>query len=474
MPKYYLRSFGCQMSEHDAERLRALLEAEGLERAQAPDDADVLVYNTCTVRHSADQRLAGHLGTAARLKRSDPSRVVLVTGCLPQAEQAEFFRRFPFVDGALGPQNVHRLPELLAAAREPAGAAGAPSRPHGDDAAQHAAPTGYFGDGPSMSGDLPGRRERPFQAWVQIMSGCTNFCSYCIVPQVRGPERSRPLPAIVAEVTSLVADGVREVTLLGQNVNAYGRDLGRSGAHTVLTARPGAHPAGPAGGPARAPDFVALLRALDRIPGLARVRFVTSHPKDLSDELIAAVAALPSVCEHVHLPAQAGSDAVLARMRRGYTAEQYLERVSALRAAVPDVSVTTDLIAGFPGESEADFEATMELVREAAFDGAFTFVFSPRRGTAAAGMPHQVPADFKRERVEHLIALTQQLALASHRRWVGRRVEVLVEGVSRDGLRRRGRTRQNVTVNVSGTVEPGAIVAVEVTEATSTTLRARA
>jgi tRNA-2-methylthio-N6-dimethylallyladenosine synthase len=434
--RYYLRSFGCQMNEHDAERIRALLEAEGLERADEPDDAHVLVYNTCTVRKSADDRLAGHLGTAARLKRQDPSRVVLVTGCLPQAEQAGFFARFPFVDGALGPQNLHRLPELLHAAVEPA----------------DAGPAGYFEDGPHFSGSLAARRDRPFQAWLQVMSGCTNFCSYCIVPHVRGPERSRPMDEVVAEAEGLVADGVREVTLLGQNVNAYGQDLAR-------------------GGEGGAPAFAALLARLDAVPGLERIRFMTSHPRDLGDDLVAAVADLPSVCEHVHLPAQAGSDRVLAAMRRGYTAAAYLERVRALRAAVPDVSITTDLIAGFPGETEDDFRETLELVREAAFDAAFTFVFSPRPGTAAADLPDQVPAEVRRERVERLIALTQQQALASRQAWVGRRAEVLVEGPSRDGARHRGRTRQNVTVNLSGPAEAGAIVLVEVTGATSTTLR---
>ena len=435
--RYYLRSFGCQMNEHDAERIRALLEAEGLERADEPDDADVLVYNTCTVRKSADDRLAGHLGTAARLKREDPARVVLVTGCLPQAEQAGFFARFPFVDGALGPQNLHRLPELLHAAVEPA----------------DAGPAGFFEDGPRFSGSLTGRRERPFQAWVQVMSGCTNFCSYCIVPYVRGPERSRPAAELAAEVEALAADGVREVTLLGQNVNAYGRDLrarGRGGRAELR--RP------------------AAATGRDRRPGARPLHDLASQgPRGRPRRGHRRTAA--RVCEHVHLPAQAGSDRVLRAMRRGYTAEQYLERVRALRAAVPDVSITTDLIAGFPGETEDDFDETLALVREAAFDAAFTFVFSPRAGTAAADLPDQVPPDVRRERVERLIALTQQQALASREAWVGRRAEVLVEGASRDGVQHRGRTRQNVTVNVSGAVEPGAIVMVDITAATSTTLR---
>jgi tRNA-2-methylthio-N6-dimethylallyladenosine synthase len=434
---YYLRSFGCQMNEHDAERIRALLEAEGLQRVDEPDDADVLVYNTCTVRKSADDRLAGHLGTAARLKRERPSRVVLVTGCLPQAERDGFFARFPFVDGALGPQNLHRLVELLEASVERGGEA----------------PAGYFEDGPHFSGDLEGRRERPYQAWVQVMSGCTNFCTYCIVPYVRGPERSRAADDILAEVEELVADGVREVTLLGQNVNAYGLDRRR-------------------GGEAGAPGFAGLLRRLDGVAGLDRVRFMTSHPKDLGDDLVAAVAELPSVCEHVHLPAQAGSDRILRAMRRGYTAAAYLERVRALRSGVPGISITTDLIAGFPGESDEDFERTVELVREAAFDAAYTFVYSPRPGTKAADLPDQVPRDVRRERVERLIELTQQQALASRQAWVGRSAEILVEGPSRDGGMWRGRTRQNVTVNVAGAVEPGAIVTVEITAATSTTLRA--
>ena len=358
-----------------------------------------------------------------------------MTGCLPQAEQQDFFARFPFVDGALGPQNLHRLPELLAAAVEPAGAG----------------PAGYFEDGPRLSGGLEARRERPYQAWVQVMSGCTNFCSYCIVPFVRGPERSRAADEVVDEAERLVADGVREITLLGQNVNAYGSDLQRGG-ETAAT-------------------FAQLLTRLDGVAGLERVRFMTSHPKDLGDDLVAAVAELPSVCEHVHLPAQAGSDRVLRAMRRGYTAAGYLSRVRALREAVPEVSITTDLIAGFPGETEDDFEQTLELVREAAFDAAYTFVYSPRSGTAAAGLPDQVPPDVRRERVERLIELTQQQALRSRRAWVGRRAEVLIEGPSRDGHQHRGRTRQNVTVNVAGAVRPGAIVTVDITAATSTTLR---
>jgi tRNA-2-methylthio-N6-dimethylallyladenosine synthase len=439
MPAYYLRSFGCQMNEHDAERIRAVLEDLGYESVGEPRAADVLIYNTCTVRHSADDRLAGHLGTAARAKREDPRRVIAVTGCLPQAERAAFFARFPFVDVALGPQNLHRLREaILGALARRSGAASAPQ--------------GYFDDGPSLSSELPSRRGRPYQAWVQVMSGCTNFCSYCIVPYVRGSERSRLPHDIEAEVQALVQDGVKEITLLGQNVNAYGRDLDSSGS---------------------APTFAQLLRRLDRLPGLQRTRFMTSHPKDLSDELVDAIAYLPTVCEHVHLPAQSGSDRILAAMRRGYTVQRYLERVAALRAATPDVAITTDLIVGFPGETEEDFAGTLALVEAARFDAAFTFVYSPRPGTAAASFPRQVDGDIKRDRVRRLIALTQQVSAERRARFVNRRLDVLVEGPSRDGHLLRGRTRHNVTVNFTGQARPGEVAWVLITGATSTSLRGK-
>ena len=451
MRTYYLRSFGCQMNAHDAERIRALLEERGLAPVGEPDGADVLVYNTCTVRKSADDRLAGHLGTAARLKREDPG-----ASCWsPAACRRRSSRTSSAASHSSTGPSARRTSTISATfsmrrwSRRARPAKALPRR------RRH----GYFEDGPAMSGELRARRERPFQAWVQIMSGCTNYCSYCIVPHVRGPERSRSLADILAEARRLVVDGVREVTLLGQNVNAYGLDREpRALSRDSQSAAPD-----------RA-GFPALLRALDAVDGLDRVRFMTSHPKDLSDELVAAIAESPSVCEHVHLPAQAGSDRVLAAMRRGYTAEWYLGRVSALRAAVPDVSITTDLIAGFPGESEQEFAQTLDLVEAAAFDAAYTFVYSPRRGTAAADLAGQLSAEVKRERVERLIAATQRLALKSRGSWVGRRAEVLVEGVSRDGRLLRGRSRQNVTVNVAGPAEPGAIVDVEVTAATSTTL----
>jgi len=427
MRTYFLRSFGCQMNDHDAERIRALLEDDGLVRVASVDDADVLVYNTCTVRRSADDRLAGHLGEAARVKALDPRRVVVVAGCLPQVEREALFERFPFVDVALGPQHLGELPGALAAGGQ----------------------RGCFDGEGALSGELPAHRERAFQAWVQVMSGCTNGCSYCIVPAARGPERSRPPAAVVAEVRSLALDGVLEVTLLGQNVNAYGNDMP---------------------GPDR-PTFAGLLRSLDQIDGLRRLRFTTSHPRDLSDELIEAVAGLSSVCEHVHLPAQSGSDRVLAAMGRGYTMDWYLGRVEALRAAVPDIAITTDLMVGFPGETDDEFGDTLHLVSAAGFDAAFTFVFSPRPGTAAAALPDAVSAEVARRRIERLVAATQAQSAERRAAAVDTTVEVLVEGASRHGGLLRGRSRQNVTVNFSGAAAPGALVPVYVTDSTSTTLR---
>jgi len=432
MRTYYLRSFGCQMNDHDAERIRALLEAEGLERVEVPEQADLIAYNTCTVRRSADERFYGHLGEASRIKKLHPERLVVVCGCLAQAEGEAFLDEHPFVDIALGPQSIHRLTEVLQL-----GLRG----------------QGYFNESGPFSGDLPTCRELPFQAWIQVMSGCSNACTYCIVPRVRGPERSRPAARVLAEVRALVADGVLEVTLLGQNVNAYA-----------------APDAGQAEGGS---PFAALLSRVDEIAGLERVRFTTSHPKDLSDDLIEAMATLPTVCEHLHLPAQSGSQRTLRDMGRGYTMQQYLERAAAVRQAIPDIAITTDLMVGFPGETEADFQETLALVREVGFDGAFTFVFSPRPGTAAATLPGQVPAAVAGDRIERLVAATQKEGLRWHEGLVGKRVEVLVEGPGRHGDVLRGRSRQNVTVNFSGDAGPGQLVPVMVEAATSTTLRGR-
>jgi tRNA-2-methylthio-N6-dimethylallyladenosine synthase len=346
------------------------------------------------------------------------------------------FERFPFVDVAFGPGQVHKLAEFLTS--------------------DSLSAQGYF-EFEGFTGKLPVRRSRPFQAWVQISVGCNCACSYCIVPSTRGREASRPLQAIVAEVAALADDGVREVTLLGQNVNSYGRDLSRGRARA---------------GEADRPTFAGLLRALDELEGIERIRYTSPHPKDMREDVIRAHAELASVCEHIHLPLQAGSSRILKAMRRTYDRERYLDRVRLIREHVPDAALTTDIIVGFPGENEEDFAQTLEVVEEVAYDGAFTFLFSPRRGTEAAGITDGlVPHPVKVERMERLVEVVQRLARERAQRFVGRTVEVLVEGPSRtDPARLRGRTRHNKVVNFAGCASAGELATVQIDAATSQTL----
>jgi tRNA-2-methylthio-N6-dimethylallyladenosine synthase len=419
------------MNAHDSERIKGMLESLGLGEAVSQDEADVIVFNTCTVREKPDQRFAAHLAQAAALKRADPERIIAVGGCYAEAQRERIFELYPYVDVAFGPGSIPHLADWVGA-----GGTGVPR--------------GRFAEWRHFAGDLPAHRERRFQAWVQVSMGCNSVCSYCIVPAVRGREQSRRPGEIVAEVTRLAADGVREVTLLGQNVNSWGRDL-----------LPGLRT-----------EFGELLRAVDRVPGIERIRFTSPHPKDFREPVIRALAECEAVCEHTHLPLQSGSTRVLKRMRRTYGRDRYLALVEGMRAAVPDLALTTDLIVGFPGETEDDFRETLEVVEEVRYDGAYTFVFSPRRGTEAAGMPDQVPEDVKRERIERLIEVVQRIARERNEARVGRVEEVLVEGPSRtDPELLRGRTRRNTTVNFSGHAEPGALVPVRIEGATSTTLR---
>jgi tRNA-2-methylthio-N6-dimethylallyladenosine synthase len=430
--RYFVTTFGCQMNAHDSERIKGMLESLGLGEAPAQEEADVLVFNTCTVREKPDQRFAAHLAQAAALKQRDPEKVIAVGGCYAEAQRERIFDLYPYVDVAFGPGSIPHLADWIGAGGE--------------------APRGRFAEWRSFAGDLPARRERPFQAWVQISMGCNSKCAYCIVPAVRGREQSRRPGDVVAEVTGLAADGVREITLLGQNVNSYGRDLPREDRI----------------------EFGELLRACDAVDGIERIRFTSPHPKDFRAPVIAAMAECGAVCEHVHLPLQSGSSRVLKRMRRTYDRERYLALAGRLRAAIPDLALGTDLIVGFPGETEEDFRETLEVVEEVGYDSAFTFVFSPRHGTEAAGLPDQVPEEVKRERIERLIEVCQRVARERNETRVGRVEEVLVEGPSRtDPALLRGRTRRNTTVNFSGTVEPGALVDVVVEGATSTTLRGR-
>ncbi|MGZ5322143.1 MAG: tRNA (N6-isopentenyl adenosine(37)-C2)-methylthiotransferase MiaB [Solirubrobacterales bacterium] len=426
--RYHVTTFGCQMNEHDSERMKGMLDSLGYVEAAERSDADLILFNTCSIRESADNRFVAHLGEAKRLKGEDPARVVGVGGCWAQSVKDEVFRRFPFVDVAFGPGQIHRLAEFL----------------NSDSLSAQ----GYF-EFEEVSGHLPMKRAREFQGWVQISQGCNCVCSYCIVPSTRGREVSRDPAELVSEVERLAGDGVVEVTLLGQNVNSYGRDL-------PLESRI---------------RFSELLERIDAVPGIERIRYTSPHPKDMREDVIAAHTSLPSLCEHIHLPLQSGSSQVLKRMRRTYNRERYMDRVALIREHVPDCAITTDIIVGFPGESDEDFEQTLEVVEEVGYDGAFTFIFSPRRGTEAAEMEGQLPHAVKRERMERLVELVQRRARERAERFVGRRMEVLVEGPSRnDPTRLRGRTRHNKTVNFDGTAGPGELVQVEITGATSQSL----
>jgi tRNA-2-methylthio-N6-dimethylallyladenosine synthase len=427
------------MNEHDSERIAGLLEADGMAAADRLEDADVVVLNTCCIRENADTKLYGHLGHLKSEKARRPDLQIVVGGCLAQKDRDVIRDRAPHVDVVFGTHNVHRAAALLEVART--GGPVVEIWEATDPEAAEAFPSA-----------LPVRREVPWAAWVTIQIGCDNTCAFCIVPAVRGKEISRPVDDVIAEVTAAAADGVTEVTLLGQNVNSYGRDLTR-----------------------RRPLFADLLRATGAVDGIQRVRYTSPHPKDLRPETIEAMAATPAVCEHLHLPLQSGSDRVLALMHRGYTAERYLTRLAAARAAVDDLAVTTDLIVGFPGETDEDFERTLEVAAEAAYDSAYTFVFSPRPGTEAALRTDEfVAADVVAERFERLRVVVERSALARHRARIGRVEEVLVEGPSkRDPDVTTGRTRQNKLIHFRApvAVRPGAYAEVRVTEAAPHHLR---
>jgi tRNA-2-methylthio-N6-dimethylallyladenosine synthase len=413
--KYVIRTFGCQMNEHDSERIAGLLEADGMVATDDVADADVVLLNTCCIRENADNKLYGNLGHLKALKDERPDLQIAVAGCLAQKDRDLVRQRAPHVDVVFGTHNVERAAQLL----------------------RHAAIEGPITEILEESNEfpsaLPVRRDTDWAAWVTIQIGCDNSCAFCIVPSVRGREISRPLDDIVAEVARLAATGVVEVTLLGQNVNSYGRDLTR-----------------------RRPLFAELLRAVGSLDGVRRVRFTSPHPKDLRPETIAAMADVPSVMPHLHLPLQAGSDRVLARMHRGYTAERYLGKLAAARAAIPDLAVTTDLIVGFPGETDDDFERTLEVVATAEYDSAYTFVFSPRPGTEAAQHVDEfVDPAVIAERFDRLKVVVERSALAKHEARVGRIEEVLVEGPSkRDDTVTSARTGQNKLVHLAGVTLP--------------------
>ncbi|MCL6639443.1 MAG: tRNA (N6-isopentenyl adenosine(37)-C2)-methylthiotransferase MiaB [Firmicutes bacterium] len=387
--KYCTLTFGCQMNEHDSEVLAGLLEREGYRPENRMEKADLIVVNTCCVRETAENKVYGLLGRLRRLKVENPGLVIAVCGCMPQQEgmALRLKNRFPHLDIILGTHNLSRFPDLLRQAMESRG-----------PVVEILPGTGGIAE------DLPVKRSAGVRAWVTIMYGCNNFCTYCIVPYVRGRERSRRPGDVAAEVRGLAREGYKEVVLLGQNVNSYGKDL------------------------EQAFDFAGLLEILEEVEGIDRIRFMTSHPRDFSDRLIETIAASQKVCEHIHLPVQAGSNKILRKMNRGYTREQYLELVGKIRAAIPRAALTTDIMVGFPGEEDEDFNDTLDLVERARFDSAYTFVYNRRSGTPAADMANQVPEQAKKERIAVLIKRQNAISLERNREEEGRVEEVLVEG----------------------------------------------
>ena len=429
------------MNEHDSERIAAVLAADGMEPADSLEDADVVVLNTCCIRQNADDKLYGHLGHLKALRAERPELQIAVGGCLAQKDREDLLRRAPHVDAVFGTFNVGRVADLLGQART----AGRPAYEVLDGPLP-----GELAEGP---GALPVAGSKPYASWVTIQVGCDNSCAFCIVPSVRGPEVSRPFGDLVAEAGRLAATGTSEITLLGQNVNSYGRDLTtrlrQSGAPVAeLAAAAGTRWASSSDRRAR-PLFADLLRAVGDVPGIRRVRFTSPHPKDLRPETIQAMAETPAVCEQLHLPLQSGSNAVLRAMRRGYTAERYLERLAAARRDIADLAVTTDIIVGFPGENDDDFNATLEVAAEAAYDSAYTFIFSPRAGTRAAEMADAFvdPAEVA-DRFARLSVVIERSALARNQGRIGRSEEVLIEGPSKkDATVLTGRTRQGKLVH---------------------------
>jgi tRNA-2-methylthio-N6-dimethylallyladenosine synthase len=430
---YQVRTFGCQMNVHDSERLSGLLEAAGYVRASDEQQPDVVVFNTCAVRENADNRLYGNLGHLAPVKQANPGMQIAVGGCLAQKDRGEITRRAPWVDVVFGTHNIGSLPTLLERARHNA-----------------EAQVEILESLEVFPSTLPTRRESPYAAWVSVSVGCNNTCTFCIVPSLRGTEKDRRPGEVLAEIEALVAEGVLEVTLLGQNVNSYGVEFGDRLA------------------------FGKLLRACGEIEGLERVRFTSPHPKDFTDDVIAAMAETPNVMPSLHMPLQSGSDRVLRAMRRSYRQERYLGIIDRVRAAMPDAAITTDIIVGFPGETDADFEQTLDVVRAARFASAFTFQYSKRPGTPAAELPGQVPKEVVQGRYERLVALQDDVSWAENKRHVGRVLEVLVaEGEGRkDGATHRmsGRAEDNRLVHFAVPADaepprPGDVVTVEVTYA---------
>ncbi|MBM3299681.1 MAG: tRNA (N6-isopentenyl adenosine(37)-C2)-methylthiotransferase MiaB [Deltaproteobacteria bacterium] len=423
---YYIETYGCQMNEHDSEKMALLLEELGLAPAQSPDHARVVIVNTCSIREKAEHKVYSALGKLKSLKRRNPEMITVVAGCVAQQEKQKLLKRIDHLDLVLGTHSIAELPRALERVAQ---------------TRERSALTEFSQNTESLHLPAPNKGKSPVCSYVTIMQGCSNFCTYCVVPYTRGPEQSRPAHEILEEVRGLAGTGVREITLLGQNVNAYGNDL---------------------------PDgmsFAQLLEQLDKVEPLDRIRFTTSHPRDFNDDLIAAIRDLERVCEHVHLPLQSGSDRVLSAMRRGYSLAQYIEKTDRLREEVSGVAITADMIVGFPGETEADFNATVEALTKIRFDQIFSFKYSPRPGTAALRLPDHLTEDVKSLRLSRIHEVQDQITEEYHKAAEGTEEEVLIEGVRQRDNQGFGRTRTNKIVNLNRPdgIGPGDLVKVRIT-----------
>ncbi len=433
--KYLIATMGCQMNVYDSEVLAGYLESMGFAKATVEADADILILNTCAVRQKAEEKVLSKLGTWRTLRENNPDMLMVLWGCMVQQEgMADHIRqRFPYIDLIGGPHVLGRFPELI------------------EEARIARSTVVCVEDGERKGREFPVKRGNTLFAWVPISYGCNNYCTYCVVPYVRGPERSRPPAEIIEEVEGLSQNGYREITLLGQNVNSYGKDLD----YYI--------------------DFAELLKMVSHIPGLLRIRYMTSHPRDFTEKMVHTIAQATNICEHFHLPLQAGSNRILGLMNRGYTRESYLNLVNIIKETVPHCSITTDFIVGFPGENEMDFEMTLDMLEKVRFDASFNFVYSPREGTSAATMPDQVPATEKRRRIIALNKLQTQISQKINEQLLGTRQELLVEGKSKtDTTHFSGRTRTNKIVHFLADEEPqGSVVTVEILEAKAWTLRGK-
>jgi tRNA-2-methylthio-N6-dimethylallyladenosine synthase len=412
----YIHTFGCQMNVHDSEKMTGILEEQGYSRANSPADADLVIFNTCSIRQKAEQKFYSELGRMKSLKKKRPLMKIVVAGCIAQQEGKNIFKHAPHVDFVIGTQNIHTLKNISSSTFERVAVQANPD---------------------IATTELPIKRNDGIRAWITIMYGCDNFCSYCVVPYTRGREQSRPSEHIYAEVSELAGNGYKEITLLGQNVNSYFSDT----------------------------DFPGLLRKLDGLGGIGRIRFVTSHPKDLSDDLIRAMSELPSVCSHIHLPLQSGSSTVLRRMNRKYSFSDYLNKISCLRKQIPGIAITTDIIAGFPGETDRDHHRTIHALKQIEFDGIFAFKYSPRPFTKAAEMNGHVEESLKSDRLNEILTLQDGITLQKNKALVGTVQEILIEGESETNSEKlTGRTRSNKIVTIpKACSRKGAVVCVEIT-----------